>query len=221
MGYGGLYGDCIGNGGSPARLCSHGGLIEHFKERNTAMKNIDKYDLRTALVAYNGEMTERSNHGIEGLPFEDWVEEDVDTTAKLIAEKKREEEAAKKAGEEEKEAIRKGMEELKKFYKDAGWEKAKAALDKIYALDPNYDVFENYGSACNVFHSGAWSVMCDDFVEVYDFYGYLKREAYNETISTPSDWLAYMKKGIPEAIEAWLKDADTIIKDLEAKGGAK
>lgn len=186
------------------------------------MKNIDKYDLRTALVAYNGEMNERSNHGIEGLPFEDWVEEDVDTTAKLIAEKKREEEAAKKAVEEEKEAIRKGMEELKKFYKEAGWEKAEAALDKIYALDPDYEVYENYGSACNVFHSGAWSVMCDDFAGVYDFYCYLKRDAYDRNINTPSDWLAYMKEGIPEAIEAWLKDADTIIAELTAtKGGAK
>ena len=185
------------------------------------MKNIDKYDLRTALVAYKGEMAERSNHGIEGVPFEDWVEEDVDTTAKLIAEKKRDEEAAKKAVEEEKEAIRKGMEELKKFYKDAGWEKAEAALDKIFALDPKYEVYGN-ASACNVFHSGAWSVMSDDFVEVYAFYGYLKREAYNETISTPSDWLAYMKEDIPEAIEAWLKDADTIIAELTAKkGGAK
>lgn len=195
---------------------------KHEMERKDTMKNIDKYDLRTALVAYNGEMNERSKYDIEGLSFEDWVEEDVDTTAKLIAEKKREEEAAKKAVEEEKEAIRKGMEELKKFYKDAGWEKAEAALDKIYALDPDYEVYENYGSACNVFHSGAWSVMCDDFVEVYAFYGYLKREAYNETISTPSDWLAYMKKGIPEAIEAWLKDADKIIAELTAaKGDAK
>jgi hypothetical protein len=186
------------------------------------MKNIDKYDLRTALVAYKVEMTERSNHGIEGLPFEDWIEEDVDTTAKLIAEKKREKEAARKAVEEEKEAIRKGMEELKKFYKDAGWEKAEAALDKIFALAPNYDVYGNYASACNVFHSGAWSVMCDDFAGVYDFYCYLKRDAYDRDINTPSDWLAYMKKDIPEAIEAWLKDADTIIAELTAtKGGAK
>lgn len=185
------------------------------------MKNIEKYDLQTALVAYKVEMNERSNHGIEGLPFEDWVEEDVDTTEKLIAEEKREEEAAKKAVEEEKEAIRKGMEELKKFYKDAGWEKAEAALDKIFALDPKYEVY-GYASACNVFHSGAWSVICDDFAGVYDFYCYLKREAYDRDINTPSDWLAYMKKGIPEAIEAWLKDADKIIAELTAaKGGAK
>lgn len=186
------------------------------------MKNIDKYDLRTALVAYKGEMDERSDHGIARLSFEDWVEEDVDTTAKLIAEKKREKEAAKKAVEAEKEAIRKGMEELKKFYKDVGWEKADAALDKIFALDPNYDVYEKYASACNVFHSGAWSVMCDDFAGVYDFYCYLKRDAYYETISNPSEWLAYMKKGIPEAIAEWLKDADKIIAELTAKkGGAK
>lgn len=188
------------------------------------MKNIEKYgnNLKAALDAYNTEMAERSNHGIEGLSFEDWVEEDVDTTAKLIDEKKREEEAARKAVEAEKEAIRKGMEELKKFYKDAGWEKADAALDKIYALDPNYDVYGNHISACNVFHSGAWSVMCDDFTGVYDFYCYLKKDAYLDTISTPSDWLAYMKKGIPEAIEEWLKDADTIIAELTAtKGGAK
>lgn len=188
------------------------------------MNNLECYkdDLKAALAAYKDEMAERQEYGIDGLPFEDWVELDTETTRRLVAEEKERREKVAAALADEKESIRKGMAELKEFYKDAGWEKADAALDKIFALDPSYDVYGNYASACNVFHSGAWSVMCDDFAGVYDFYCYLKRDAYDRNINTPSDWLAYMKKGIPEAIEAWLKDADTIIAELTAtEGGAK
>ena len=186
------------------------------------MKNIDKYDLRTALVAYDGEMTERSKHGIEGLPFEDWVEEDVDTTAKLIAEKKREEEAAKKAVEEEKEAIRKGMEELKEFYKANGFEEADKLSTEIYRIAPEYDLYMKHNSACNCFHSGMWEVYCGDFDGVWDFYTYCKNknDCFSSNWNNPVEWKEQMK-GLVQYIKPFVDEAKPLLEKLKAEGGAK
>lgn len=193
------------------------------KERNTAMKNIDKYDLQTGLVAYKGEMAERSKHGIEGLPFEDWVEEDADTTAKLIAEKKRE--AVRKAmvEEAEKEAIRKGMKELKKFYKANGFEEADKLTTEIYRVAPKYDLYMKHTSACNCFHSGMWEVYCGDFNGVWDFYNYIKEcgscgGGFNW--KNPAEWMEQMKE-LAQYIKPFMDEAKPLLEKLKAEGGAK
>ena len=190
------------------------------KERDKAMKNIDKYEhsVKAALEAYNTEMAALTELNLDGCSFEDWTEREEDSTAKEVAAEEKIRKEMKLAEDAEKDAVRKGMEELKKFYKDAGWDKAYALLDKINEVDPKYEVYENMASACNVFHSGAWSVMCDDFEGVWDMYQYLKRECYcNRPCRTPSEFIAYMKSDIPEAIATFTEEAEELIPRLAAK----
>lgn len=184
------------------------------------MKNIDKYEhsVKAALAAYDTEMAALTELNLDGCSFEEWTEREEDSTAKEIAAEEKIREEMKLAVVAEKDAVRKGMEELKKFYKDAGWDKADALLDKIHEVAPKYDVFENMASACNVFHSGAWSVMCDDFEGVWEMYQYLKRERFcGRPCRTPSEFIAYMKSGIPEAIATFTKEAEELIPTLAAK----
>lgn len=188
------------------------------------MKNIDKYEhsVKAALAAYDNEMASLSELNLDGCSFEDWTEREEDSTAKAVAAEQKIREEMKLAEEAEKAAIRNGMVELKQFYLDAGWNEADNLLGEIQTKAPDYEVYENMASACNVFHSGAWSVMCDDFRGVWDMYQYLKRERYSDRpCRTPSEFIAYMKQDIPEAIKVFVAEAKGFIEKHQEKGGAK
>jgi hypothetical protein len=186
------------------------------------MKNIEKYgnNLKAALDAYNTEMVERVNYHLEGTPFEDWVDEDEGTTARLVEAEKRSRELAEMAVEAEKEYIRKAMPELKKFYKENGWDEADVLLTKIFEIAPNFDLYGQYASACNCFHSGMWSIVCDDFAGVWDSYCYCKAPGCCHAWNNVEEWYK-QTKDLVAYIEPFITDAKEIIKDLEAKGGAK
>lgn len=184
------------------------------------MKNIEKYrnDLKSALAAYNGEMAKRAENGIDGLPFEDWTEEDTNTTARLIAEKRKEEEAAAKAVEDEKEYIRKAMPELVAHYKANGWDEADGILTKIVELAPKMDVFDTIGSAANCFHSGMWSVVCGDFNDVWSFYLYCKAPGCCHEWDNVKEWYE-QTKDLAKYIKPFIEEAKPILEELKAKGG--
>lgn len=187
------------------------------------MKNLEKYEssLFAAIAAYNGEMMDRSENGIGGLPFEDWVEEDTDTTARLIAEEKKRKEEIAAALANEKEAIRKGMEELKAHYKANGYDEAEKLLDEIFRLNPDYDLYGKHDSACNCFHTGMWEIICEDFSTVWDVYSYVKEGGgYAHEWSNPVEWLE-SQKGLVGYIKPFVDEAKEIIKRLKTEGGQK
>lgn len=185
------------------------------------MKNIEKYgsNLKAAVSAYKDEMAKRTENGIDGCFFEDWVEEDETFTAQLIENKRKEEEAAEKALEEEKESIRKGIKELKAHYKANGFEEANTLSTEIYRVAPKYDLYINHNSACNCFHSGMWEVWCEDFEGVWDFYTYIKKEGGSlGGWKNPVEWFEQMK-GLAGYIKPFVDEAKPLVEELKAKGG--
>lgn len=110
----------------------------------------------------------------------------------------------------EKEAIRKGMAELKMIYIESGLETADKMLKEIFDRNGNNDfLFRDYASACNCFHGGMNEIMCDDFSGTWDFYEYCKF-SHNPLWSTPSEWFESMK-GEAEYIGEFIKDAEAIL----------
>ena len=186
------------------------------------MYNIEKYatDLKAAVAAYNAEMLERSEHGLDRLPFEDWVDEDTDKTARLVTEAKEREAKIAAALADEKESIRRGMAELKEFYKANGFEEADELTTEIYRVAPKYDLYMKHISACNCFHSGMWEVYCGDFDEVWDYYTYCKNNGYNFTWHNPVEWMEHMK-GLVQYIKPFVDEAKPLLEKLKAEGGAK
>lgn len=185
------------------------------------MKNMDKYvNLKPALDAYKKEMDERGEYNLEWIPFEEWAVEDETATARLVEEEKRARELAAMAEEDEKEYIRKAIPELKKYYEENGWNEADGLLTKILEIDPDFDIYGQYASACNCFHSGMWSVVCEDFEGVWDNYRYCKTAGCCHSWDNVEEWYE-QTKALVSYIEPFITDAKEIIKELEEKGGAK
>ena len=164
-------------------------------------------------------MADRAENGIDGLPFEDWVEEDETQTTKLVEKKKEQEAKVAAALADEKEAIRKGIVELKAYYKANGYDEAEGLSDEIYRLAPDYDLYGKHNSACNCFHTGMWEIICEDFSSVWDLYSYVKEGGgWAHEWKNPVEWLE-SQKGLVGYIKPFVEEAKTIIEELKAKGG--
>ena len=182
------------------------------------MRNIEKYknNLAAALAAYNDEMAERSAIGIDGLPFEDWVCEDEGTTRRLVDEKRKELDEQAAAEKAEKEFIRNAIPELIAHYKANGWDEADALLTEITELDPERDIYSELVSACNCFHSGMWSIICNDFNAVWDSYCYCKKDGCCHSWDNVEEWHKFMKN-LAASIQPFIDDAKPIVRKLRAK----
>ena len=185
------------------------------------MKNIEKYgnNLKAAIAAFLGEMAERTENGIEGLPFEDWTDEDEGTTARLVAEEKERKEKVAAALADEKAYIRNAIPKLKALYKENGFEEAMAIIDEVFKLDPYMHIYEDLNSACNCMHSGMWGVWHDDFSAVWDLYEYVKNDkTFGDKWDNPVEWEDSMK-GLVGYIAPFIEDGKKYLAELKAKGG--
>ena len=184
------------------------------------MKNQDKYgsNLKAAIAAYNDEMAKRAENGIDGLPFEDWADNEEDSTARLLEDKRKAEEAAAKVVEDEKEYIRKAIPELAAHFKANGWDEADNLLGELNRLDPKMEVFEVVASAADCFHSGMWSVVCGDFNAVWDFYLYCKATGCCHEWDNVKKWHE-KTKALAKCIKPFIDEAKPLVEEIKAKGG--
>lgn len=184
------------------------------------MKNIEKYgnNLKAAIAAYNDEMAKRTENGIDGLPFEEWADNEEDSTARLVEDKRKAEEEEAKAVEEEKEFIRKSIPELAAHFKANGWDEADNLLGELNKLDPKMEVFEDVANATDCFHSGMWPVICGDFNEVWNFYLYCKEYGCCHQWDNVKEWYE-QTKDLAKYIKPFIDEAKPIVERLKAKGG--
>lgn len=192
------------------------------------MKNMEKYaNIPDALCAYADEIDRRIKVGLDGLPFEDWANEDESTTERLVLEenerKEREEEAERQRAEAEavalaieQDAVRKGMVELKALYEENGFGEACEIIREVYSLDPRMDIYMDLASACNCMHSGMWSVWCDDFDGVWEYYTYIKTDGYCIHWGNTAEWLEQMK-GLVEYIAPFVEEGKVYLENLKAR----
>ena len=183
------------------------------------MKNIDIYEksVREAVNAYQDEMARLTDKGIpdDGCCFEDWLEREADSTAKLIAAEDARKAAEKAARDAEVKAIKDGMERLKVIYRAAGWDEADRILGEISGLAPRMDIFNDVSYAADCFHSGALQIMCDDFNDVIHFYD--GEEGCSDPLwHNPAEWFAVMEK-VTDDIKGFIREGGKVLARLRAE----
>lgn len=127
-----------------------------------------------------------------------------------------EEEEDEKENEADKEFIRKSIPQLITYYKERGWDEAESLLSQIEETAPNVDVFGTLHSACDCFHSGMWSVVCNDFNGVWEFYSYCKNSEPEDMWHNTTEWYEQMK-GLAQYISTFIEDAKKMLENLKAK----
>lgn len=184
------------------------------------MKNIDIYEksVREAVNAYQDEMARLTDKGIpdDGCCFEDWLEREADSTAKLIAAEEARKAAVRAEREAEVKAIKDGVERLKAIYRGAGWDEADRILGEISDLAPRMDIFDEVPHAADCFHSGALQIMEDDVRYVIDDYDALKTDPILKSWNNPAEWFAVMEK-ITDDIKGFIREGGKVLASLRAE----